>query len=374
MNTAPFLRYRLQIEPLTPIHVGSGQTIEPYEYDLAEDDQFCWLVILDLGAILADMPPAERTRFEEFSLRGDFPALRRWLREHADHSRHARWRVPVDEDAYKEIRRNINNPDRLGEIHLFTRDAATGRPYLPGSSIKGAIRTAIVDAVARQPDQRVGQLEAVAREWDRARQGGVRFEAAALEYAKRDGRPDLYRDPLRQIAVSDASLPQDACWIDRIQIIRPQGQSVPDPRGIVIYRDLVVPPQDPGTPVAVTELRLHHLLGDRRRMGRDVLPRSLDAAEICRWCNAFYRPRLERELGRFVQDAGLAEQLRAAASGMKENQCLIRLGRHSHFECVTVGEPFHRSPRRGFGKSRSYVGGRQPLGWLRIGLESVGPP
>lgn len=371
MNTAPFLRYRLHVEPLTPIHVGCGQTIEPYEYDLAEDDEFYWLVVLDLGAILADMPPAVRARFDQFSQRADFPALRRWLRQHADRRRHARWRVRVDDDAYQEILRNINNPDRLGEIHLFTRDAATGRPYLPGSSIKGAIRTALVDAAARQDARREPQLARVAQQADRERRAGVQFEAEALGNLS-GGRPDLYRDPLRQVAVSDAPLPEDACWIDRIQIIRAQGRPGPAPRGIVIYRELAVPPEEPGTALATAELRLHHALTDRSRMRDKVLPRAWDAEAILRRCNDFYRPRLEEELGRFKMDAGTAEMLRAEAAGMKRGECLVRLGRHSHFECMTVGEPFRRAPRRGFGKSRSYAAGRLPLGWVRIRLEPAG--
>jgi CRISPR-associated protein Csm5 len=371
MNTAPFRRYRLRIEPLTPIHVGSGQTVEPYEYDLLQEKSGeCWLVVLDIGAVLTGLPPAQRLQFEQFADQGNYPGLRRWLRQHADPARHGQWRVRVHPAAYREIAANLNNPARLGEIHLFARDAATGRPYLPGSSIKGAIRTAVVDALARESPARQSDFEAIARQGDRDRRAGVQFEAAVLGNAKPGGNPDLYRDPLRQVAVSDAEIDTEACWIHRIQIVRPQGRAGSDPRDIVIYRDLVGPGLVERPFGMTAELRLHQPLTDRGRMGGNTLPQRIDVAAICRWCNAFYQPRLEQELNRFVQDGTLASHLLLAARGVKPNECLVRLGRHSHFECMTVGEPFHRSPRRGFGASRSYAGGQIPLGWLLVTIEA----
>lgn len=371
MNTASFLRYGLQVEPLTPIHVGCDQTLEPYEYDLVQDGKTGYLVVFDLTAVLASLTAPQRLEFGRISQQSDFVALRRWLRKHADPSRQVRFRIRVPPMPYQEILRNIDNPARLGEIHLFTRDAATGKPYLPGSSIKGAIRTAIVDALAREPPHRMQSLEAIAHQAHRDRRAGVPFEAAALGHAKHNGKPDLYRDPLRQIAISDVPLPESESWIDRIQIIRQHSQSTRDPRGIVIYRDLIGP--DSGKPsfAVRAELRWHHRLGDRQQMANSALPHRLDAKAICRWCNAFYRPRLEEEVRKFVRDAELANCLRSVAEAMGEDECLIRLGRHSHFECVTVGAPFHQAPKRGFGKSRSYAGGRLPLGWMLIRLVPV---
>jgi CRISPR-associated protein Csm5 len=369
MSNAPFLRYRLRIELLTPFHVGCGRTIEPYEYDLRKEGGDCWLVALDIAAVFADAAPAQRSRFEQFSERGDFAELRRWFQMNADPARHCHFRVRVAPSAFQEMLKYRYDPARLGEIHLFTRDTASGNPYLPGSSIKGAFRTAIVDAVAREPGK-LDRLKVVARDCARDRRGGARFEAAVLGN-ERDGRPDLYHDPLRQVALSDAAVPAEACFIDRIRIVRAHGQDSGDPGGIVIYRDLAGPGLGGEPPAIVAELRIHRLLADRGRMGPDALPVPLDAETLCRSCNAFYRPRLEDELRRFGRDARLTERLRATAGELNDHDCLLRLGRHSHFECVTVGEPFHSGPGRGFGATRSYVAGQAQLGWLRVRFDAV---
>ncbi|HIQ22104.1 MAG TPA: type III-A CRISPR-associated RAMP protein Csm5 [Planctomycetes bacterium] len=368
MNTAPFVPYRVELEPLTPVHIGSGQTIEPYEYDLAEDPEQCWLVVLDPGAVVAEASPAQRAVFERLCEGNDFPALRRWLRQNADRQRHMRFRILVHENAFGQIRKNLDAPARLGEIHLFTRDPATGRPWLPGSSIKGAIRTALVDAAARQDRRRAEELEQVARTEGNRRQGAVRFEARALGYAKGDGWPDLRRDPFRQLAIADALLPEDACWIDRVQIVGPRGRPPSAAGDIPIYRDLLVPPFDEGTPLAAAEVRWHWAVARRG------LPREIEPKVICEACNNFYVPRLEKELKRFVADRDLSRRLLDRAGKMADNECLIRLGRHSHFECVTVGKPFHQPPRRGFGRSRSYAGGQLPLGWMRLAFHRRVPP
>jgi len=367
MNVTPFVLYQIEIEPLTPVHVGSGLTIEPYEYDLVEDAEFCWLVVLDVDTIIAEASDQRRAQFDQLCDRADYLALRRWLRQNAVAERHTRWRVRVDEDAFHEIRRNINNPNRLGQIHLFTRDPATGQPYLPGSSIKGAIRTALVDHIARQSPSRLPALASEAQKLSKATAGGARFEAKVLGNLKQ-GRPDLYADPFRQLAFADAHLPQDACWIDRIQIIGPRGRPASGAEKIPIYRDLLVPPYEENQSLPRMQLRLYCAVVQR------TLPQQFDVEAICNACNSFYRPRLERELERFVHDAECRKELLDCAGNVSENQCLLRVGRHSHFECVTLGEPFHRPPRRGVGRSRSYVGGTLPLGWLRLSFQKVQPP
>jgi len=363
-------RYRLRLRPLSPIHIGSGQTIDPCEFVLRQQNDGCFLIVVDLPRLLADLSPARRSEFDRLVTRGDFPQLRSWLGQAAASSRHHRFVVQVQEPAFKEIEGNLDNPQRLGEIHLFTRDPASGRPYLPGSSIKGAIRTAIIDHLAQHDTQRRAKLQHIAteigRQWKQASLG-ARFEAAVMGNLKDGDRPDLYHDPLRQLSISDLCMPPDACYIDRIRIVRPKDEprraGGSDPSGIVIYRELTWSSLDDQKIEFSGEVRLAPLLSDRATMGTHVLPQSLDVGHICQWCNGFYVPRLTQELDRFVADEETADALRSAAK-LPDGECLIRLGHHSHFECVTVGEPF-RQPPRGFGKTRSYAGADPalPLGW-----------
>ena len=146
MTGLPFDRYRLHCEPLCPVHVGSGDTIEPFEYVLTDDE---WLVAIRMDEFIENLTEAQRREFLSLCDRAQFPFLRKWLREHAGRKRYERFALQVTPEAFRELREHQDDPNRLGEIHLFARHPGTGRPYLPGSSLKGAIRTALVDAGAK---------------------------------------------------------------------------------------------------------------------------------------------------------------------------------------------------------------------------------
>jgi CRISPR-associated protein Csm5 len=365
MPNIRFQRYRLFVQPLTSVHVGSGETIEPYEFNLIQEGNKHWVVVFDLPRMLGGMSSDQRARFYSIADAADFPALRQWLRTTA-RPEHERYRILILSDAYQEIRSHLDDPRRLGEIHLFTRHARTGQPYLPGSSLKGAIRTAIVDAAARLPEADGPALRQAASAASNRRNAGTQFEAIALGNLH-EGRPDLYRDPLRQVAISDIPLPYEACNIDKIEIVRRGGAGREGTQGINIYRDLWDPYEGPDRRY-VGELRWNGGLCEPFRRAGPSVSRPLPMEQCLKDCQAFYAERLRDELQKFRNeiDEGVLERLQGEAERSESGSCLLRLGRHSHFESVTVGPPYRCPPRRGFGKSRSYAQGVMPLGWMRL--------
>ena len=125
------MRYRIEV--LSPVHVGSGEVLTRFDY-VWEDG---WLYVLSLDRILAH----PRVRAEELAAlmeRGDFD----W----GDYLRGrgiklpdvARYRARCTRDPAKVLRR--------GDVREHIKDPRF-RPYIPGSSIKGAIRTALAWAM-----------------------------------------------------------------------------------------------------------------------------------------------------------------------------------------------------------------------------------
>ena len=375
MNGVEPQKYRLALEPLSPVHVGGDWTIEPYEYVPHVQQDACFLVVIDVQRLFARLGDAERRRYDEVVRKGDFPGLRAWLHETAHPIRDRLFAVQVQDAAFEKIRDNLDNPDSLGEIELSTREPATGRPYIPGSSVKGALRTAIADAVAQESTGEArGALDTVAERAAKDRHPGPKFEATAFGNLGGNNAPDLYRDPLRQLAISDLPMAEDSCYIDEVKIVREDGSIAADPEGIAMYRDMTWSRIDGDSAEGAGQVRLFPHLAARERMGRDKegnpnwLPFGLDVETICRRANEFYRPRLEDELERFKRSRNAAE-LEKWASILGERECLIRLGHHSHIECVTVGPPWRRKPA---GRTRSYAAGEFPLGWAKLRFEPEG--
>lgn len=371
MTTLPFETYRLELTPLSPVHIGSGESIEPYEYVLLKEDGNTFLIAIHLPRLIADLDANKRRELDDILDRGDFLVLRRWLHDHADPNRYARFRVQVQNPAAKAIRECIDHPDRAGRIELMCRRADNGVPYIPGSSIKGALRTAVVDRL-------LGSMQQSAEARHAFKQGeGSTLEAVALRSIK-DKRPDLYKDPFRQIAITDIELFADSCYIDQVQIVRPNGhQGRPNAeQGIQIYRDMTWSLLDNAADTYVGEVRHYTHLGRRLASDVPVVARSLSIPEIIKACREYYLEEVERQLDIFPPRGPDSDEIREtllkATRSLRDHECIVRIGRHSHFECVVFSRPFNKPPSRGYGRTRTYAGGTLPLGWVKLGFVRSG--
>lgn len=130
-------RYKVEIETIGPVHIGSGETIKKKEWLL--DNRNSKAVIADTGKLFAFLKKNRLLdEFEKFFL-GNSGNFQKWLNEHG-----------IFEKDYREFEKytldtsGVDLRDRqIRDIALCTKDAY-GMPYIPGSSLKGAIRTAIL--------------------------------------------------------------------------------------------------------------------------------------------------------------------------------------------------------------------------------------
>jgi len=120
---------KYKIITISPIHIGNGNEISPMEYvidekfyridmdDLFKDRNF------DVNGFIED------TKLETFYLGYRYGSIAK---------KHNLYSLDISKDASSYIRRNNYNT----RIREFIKTG--GKPYVPGSSIKGAIRTAIM--------------------------------------------------------------------------------------------------------------------------------------------------------------------------------------------------------------------------------------
>jgi CRISPR-associated protein Csm5 len=384
MPVPHFQRYRLTLEPLTPIHIGTGEAIDPFDYSIDGDYLEAW----DTNAVLSNLNDAQRQEFQRNLGRLDPTVMRKWLLDLPKNPAHRRFKVGISSAIQDELAQSIDNPRRKCEIHLLPRNEATGGVYLPGSSIKGAIRTALIDGLLDAPAASNHELLKFREDAQKSRYSskpGQLFEAAVMGNLTDKRRANLYRDPLRQVAVSDIPLPSGTSFISKLQITKPGQTGSSEAGKILMYRELTycgfTGQSDPQFALSAdTELRLFPQLSDRKIMGTDKhgkpceVPRSWTADQILQACRKFYTPRLlNEELPKFVTDKGCHDFLEKSVLEMenRSDQALVRIGRHSHFECVTVREPYRVPPPRGYGASRTFVSGKVPLGWTRLTLTPV---
>jgi CRISPR-associated protein Csm5 len=214
-------RVTLRAIPLTPIHVGDGQAIRLDEYFIEEpgsaavdDDEHdatpapaagaqVMLCRFDQGRALRSMMVERRAIFRRFLDQGNLGEASKLLRKAGRGALVDR--IALSDASRRELQTAMDDPgSRGGQVNMFIRSG--GRPFIPGSSIKGAFRTALASAGLPTNVSPTGLTH----------DGAMR---AALKIDPND----TATDPLRFLSVADAKLPDGATRIDPAEIVKRGG-------------------------------------------------------------------------------------------------------------------------------------------------------
>ena len=345
--------YRLDITTLSPVHIGTGQAYDTTGYVIDGDT----LHHFDTAAAMAALSTADRDKLLALVSRSGSDALLREVQRFFHDRRealmaHATLRLPVLQgvaDLYHSRIGKVANHEEGGgkvinklAVERNAYDPVRNRPVLYGSSLKGALRTAVLDHYneGRSAFEQKGLHE---------------FQGRILRY-REDARLELERDPFRLLQIGDAAwsagddLPagevlfavnrKRAPVADQHGNLRPSRaenlyqtlECVPGSRFRAFSASLVV--QDVGR---LPDASRPKLPAPDRRFGIDAL---IDH------CNAFYRPILERELAQLGERGyvdsrwakSMADLLRGPLGAKLDERraFLLRVGRHSGAESVTL--------------------------------------
>src|SRR5690606_28078361 len=203
-------RLDLLAVPLSPLHVGEGTEWTPDTFKLEGKE----LLRFSPQAVAADFAPTQARDFARAVDRGDLK-LAQAILQGAVRRQHVRERIALSSASERELGEALRNQHRAGRLHPFVR--GSGGPYLPGSAVKGAIRTALLSARVQKELPRF-------RDWlARQRvQGGRSGQASTELQAQVLGTLD--RDPFRFIRVMDAPLPEGRTRIEWIVTRRRDGR------------------------------------------------------------------------------------------------------------------------------------------------------
>lgn len=360
--------YKMTIQILSPVHIGSGQDIDPLEY-VVKDGIF---YRLDLPRFLGQMDGAMRAEFNRKAAEPNPVVLRDFIHRHAAPQKHACF--TADGGAFEaKYQQNLKNPNTKLEITLMTRTAGNWQAYIPGSSIKGAIRTAVVSELAKSK---------------RPQNLNPRFfEKDVLGYG------DAKQDPFRCVKLSDAPLPAASTFIDRAEIFKLKKGIGPDPAGIQMFYEQCFSMLDGETITASGTLDIDDQLPSKRTFDRrqkkdiNAVSMAIDAFDLFKACRAFYLPKMQAEHENFYKSSpeleAHSQELEAhsqklLATQYADNEFPIRLGRFSHVECTTVDDyrqPRTRRTRDGknlpWGVTRTLSAGTMPMGWAKVRLEPI---
>jgi CRISPR type III-A-associated RAMP protein Csm5 len=361
----------VQLEPLCPVHVGTGETLDPLSYVIREEDGEPYLYCVDLGAWVEDYPePEELASF--FSQRG-LPEIRGRVSQEIPVEVYGRTRSKVASRAlWKKYESDLGARQSESQLLMApcTRSAMTGAAMIPGSAVKGALRTAVTDWADREFGLRLKEAsqkdgkKAVGREYT------GRLESV---FGK------IGNSVFKSLKVGDfqAGL-EGSVFVEATEVSKnPQRKNSTPKNPCEVIPGLIM---DDVTAL-FGRIMLGSALGGKYDDALELRGRRLDLAEIMRICNAFYAKRFAEEKAKFYAQP----HLRETAVAMKRIEdmilnpepgtCVLRVGHYSHVECVTVSEnaPQTRFDKRTrtqvpHGTTRTLANGVFPFGWIRLRL------
>lgn len=335
--------YDLAISTLSPVHIGCGEDYEPTNYVIDDD------VLYSFDASTASLSTDQLKKLNAIvsSTRGDMLGkLKKFFFDQRESLIPACIRaVPVASGVQHDYQSGLENSVARLAIDRMFANPHDGLPVIPGSSIKGAIRTALLDKLnaknALPSDEK--------REAERGRASNGKFQERLMS-----GK--FSTDALRLLKVGDARYDTEKLHGTHIMYAvsrrkKPLLKTGVDPdtgKGIPTQKECVPAKRYRAFRFSLAcEYKVHSSQDSSKIPPRDkILIRSFE--ELAGICNAFYLPLLQNEMellserGRGFGEKAWVDQMSKALSDelgqrLKNKQaCLLRVGRHSGAVSVTV--------------------------------------
>lgn len=400
-------RYTLEIEPLTAVHIGSGKTLNPLDYMLYDiklrggkkriymkynTDKILHKLV-ETGGV------ETLTAFNRATEAGNFKALQRFFHDKINGA--ARDDVldvfmdyPCDitkgfERLYNSKQEGDPTQNAL-EVQQMYRPTGKRGAVIPGSSIKGAVRTALLNhiLIKEMGDDEYDRLKSMGHNGKREKD--IQKAALRIDKCISEKANDAQKDPLRCVSFSDGKIDPRASLVGCLNNVG-LGE-----RGALELSDMqIIAETAAGTlagygykalVTAAIDESLQNVKGDEGF----AFARKFNMAGIARACNWFFKRQFEAdsenhesEYSKFYdgQPDGmeLIERLKEIVDSIDESDTsrfLLRVGRWSGVEYVTLGNDF-REPdtpiRQGrkmpYGTTRTLLdmdGKRLPMGWCQV--------
>lgn len=325
------------LTPLTPLHIGSGETLEPFEYVISGERMYRF----SLEHFMLALDQAEQAAFVE-RVGQSVPAIRSFVIEHADTARKvARWQAAVSGAASELYQGRLSSGVGHPEVLACLR---TGdRLYLPGSSLKGAIRTALLYQTMEKPH--------AGRDARYLEQTAFRFRS-------------VQEDPFRAFKLADGPPLAGAGQVRAVRVhTRRHGHWEED---VPLLVETIPGSLSDG----VEEISVHQVIFDKQFNKLHPQAFALGPAQILTACRNFYGHHLQIEQ-EFTAGSAAAAAYRALsthAAAMPAHACLVRLGWGSGHEATTVSYGLAEAKRA---TSRRLSDDGFPLGWAELSLTDL---
>jgi CRISPR-associated protein Csm5 len=352
---------KFYIRIASPVHIGCDEVYEPTGFVLNEESGT--LTAFEPMDFFRSLDPQDKSRYAAICGKGSVESIlelykfmkgkrfgKHVVRVCKGLVSHYQKTLAISPNDRRKIQQELNN----FSISRTAFNPLTQKPYIPGSAIKGAFRTAYLNYLSKERNVNLDR---------RDRNPANALEKELLQYQS------LEKDPFRLLKVSDFH-PVGPCATKIVYAVN--AKKTPsrfEARGPFQILEVI----EPGAVFAGTMQILNPL-------ARDVIKAPLSEEKVLQSSKLFYDKEQKRENEEF-QNAGLPA-FNLAANG---DLIPLRLGRHSGAESLTIEGHRHikimkqRGERPGYADKantfwlaadvadRKTAQSLEPFGWAGLG-------
>jgi CRISPR-associated protein Csm5 len=316
------MQCRLQV--VTPVHVGCDDVYEPTGFVVDEGKDR--MIIFDPTDFIQGLDETDRERFSAICRKGTIESIievYRFLRNRPAEGR----AVNLCRGFSEQYRRvlDLSPKDARSQLNRFEIKRTSfcpldNRPYIPGSAIKGALRTAYLNAIAHGgPTHKLDLQQEKGGKPGRDDRNKV-LESRLLSLDKVPFKDRISQDPFRMVKVSDFMPVGKGETKIMYAVNWKKGPSGGEGRGPYQMLEMVMP----GT-CFVGEIRVD------TPQTQDAVSMVFNLKEIVQGCRRFFEEENKREANE-LRGVGCKTLHPAVNNGAFP----FRVGFHSGAECVTI--------------------------------------
>ena len=387
-------RYKLTIEPLTPVHIGTGVELTPLDYkvtsklgtiDFKKNMYFKFSSDKILKRMIESGESQKLAKFEEASVKGNMKELQSFFQQNLTSVEDLDYPCEVTNGFVKRYSENQGKDpyDNASKVYQMYRPEGLKTPVIPGSSLKGSIRTAILNSILYDiSDEKYNVLK---DEFNKVKDPKT-FETK-LQKALLGSYSDAKNDPFRAVQIADCSFSAKNSQLvgELYNVSLNQQNKKIEHLKIQILAEVIK-----GNLMGTSEKAETILLLDSDLLKTNQITKKISAEEIAKSCNYFFKTQFDNEFEKFYElcestNCSKLDELDKQISNIvnaNDNSFVIRVGRWSQVEFVTFGSDF-RTPKtpkgkdgkpKGWGGTRTlfdYNGQYLPMGWCKCTIEKI---
>lgn len=359
--------YKVIIQPITPIHIGSGNEILPYEY-VIRDNYFYKINMIE---IYDKFDKESKKQFENLISKG-LIEVRNWIKQNYNESWGYTYKISVTsefEKIYNKKIGGVSNKNEENELAINEFIKSFDRFYIPGSAVKGAIRSAYVMSKGNfnyNLEKTKDKVPRIKISFPNNKKESDTYESNTLRYR------NAKQDPFKAVKITDLVSNDLDMKVGEVRMYTYKKRENDFVKAMPVYEEMIKGSMENSDKNNIFEGKLQTFFGFYEK---NALELKIVVKDIIKALNEKAKKMIENELkfykkAHFKDTLDVYQEIEKISNSLSENEAIIRLGKGCGFESNTF---YYKNNGRNVEiASKQLSENIYPMGWAIISFLKEG--